>query len=40
MEWVRIALRNAKKAIRTKMQEPKKFDPEAFHPNTPDKGSM
>jgi len=28
------------KAMRTEMQEPKKFDPEAFHPNTADKGLM
>lgn len=28
------------KAMRTKMQEPKKIDPEVFHPNTSDKGLM
>ena len=28
------------KAMRTEMQEPEKFDPEAFHPNTADKGLM
>jgi len=35
-----MALKTQIKATRTEMQEPKKIDPEAFHPNTANKGSM
>lgn len=40
MEWVRIASEIQMKTKRTEMQEPKKFNPEAFHPNLADKGSI
>jgi len=42
MESVRIVKASEAqiKTMRTEMQEPKKFDPEAFHPNTTNEGSM